>query len=251
MRRALSLAALVLVACPSEEPADTPDPVVPLEAPPEGEGFQLEMLTTAPAGTEIWHCQVSSMPNTELANVSWVQYQQNPGLHHMTLSTPGLVPTDMEPGIYDCDDVYTGEFMENQIMFFGSQGEPEAELYLPDGVAAQFPANLTVVHEVHYVNTTPEPVEVYSRVNAWTIPESLVEDGIWGGSIRDENINLPPGEVTTEWSRCVFNQDVEVQFIASHQHQKGTRFTVRTFDGTEVGDVIFDNVDALGERRQR
>ncbi|MCO4770326.1 MAG: hypothetical protein KDA24_09875 [Deltaproteobacteria bacterium] len=246
MRRSLSavFCLFALAACPSSsEPEPVVDEVVPLEPPPEGSGFQLEMLTTAPAGTEVWKCQVSPMPNTELASVNWVQYQQNPGLHHMTLSTPGLGPSDMEPGIYDCDDVYTGEFMESQIMFFGSQGTAEDELHLPDRVAAQFPAGLTVVHEVHYVNTTPEDVDVYSRVNAWTIPDSIVEDGIWGGSIRDENINLPVGEETSEWSRCVFNQPVEVQFLASHQHQKGTRFQVRPFDGTETGELIFDNDD--------
>ncbi len=253
MRRplALSLAAstslaLLVAGCPAEGDPSQPDPVVPLEPPPENEGFQLEMLTTAPAGTEVWKCLVEEMPNTEVAAVNWVEYQMTPGMHHMTLSTPGLsadAGLSVGPGLHDCDDVYTGEFMENQIMFFGSQGESESTLHLPDRVAATFPAGLTLVHEIHFVNTTAEDIDLYSRVNAWTIPESIVEDGIWGGSVRDENINLPAGEVTTEWSRCVFNQDVEVLFLASHQHAMGDLFEVRPFDGTDVGELIFSNDD--------
>jgi hypothetical protein len=240
----LPLAALVTlaVACPSD-PVDPVPEVVPLAPPPEAEGFQLEFLTTAPAGTEVWKCLVAPMPNEEQAAVNWVEYQQNPGLHHMTLSTPGFGASDLEPGVYDCEDVYTGDFMQSQIMFFGSQGTAEDTLHLPDGVVADFPPGLTLVHEVHYVNTTQEPVDVYSRVNAWTIPRTLMEEGIWGGSVRDENINLAPNGETTEWSRCVFNQDVEVHFLAAHQHQLGTRFTIAPFDGTTVGDVLFDNDD--------
>lgn len=243
LRLRLLVLFVFVIGCPSEAPEPQVDPVVPLVPPPEAEGFQLEMLTTAPAGTEIWKCLVSSMPNEELAAVNWVEYQQNPGLHHMTLSTPGLGPSDLVPGEYDCEDVYTGEFMENQIMFFGSQGTAEDTLNLPQGVVANFPAGLTVVHEVHYVNTTTEDVEVYSRVNAWTIPQSLVEDGIWGGSVRDENLNLPAGEDTTEWTRCVFNEDVEVHFLAAHQHKLGTRFTIAPYDGTTVGGLLLDNDD--------
>ena len=70
-----------------------------------------------------------------------------------------------------------------------------------------------------------------------------VEEGIWGGSVRDEHINLPAGEETTEWSRCVMNEDVEVLFLASHTHELGIEFNIAPFDGETVGDVFYTNDD--------
>ena len=124
-----------------------------------------------------------------------------------------------------------------------SQGEAEGTLTLPDGVAATLPAGLQVIQEVHYVNATSEEVPVYSYINALTIPADEVTEGIWGGSVRDENIEVPPQGEHTEWTRCVMNEDVQVQFLAGHTHQLGTRFTIAPFDGVTTGDVFFENDD--------
>jgi hypothetical protein len=114
---------------------------------------------------------------------------------------------------------------------------------LPEGVAATLPAGIQILHEVHYVNTTSEEVPIYSYINGLTIPESEVVDGIWGGSVRDEHIEIPPQAEHTEWSRCVMNEDVEVQFLASHTHEKGVEFTIAPFDGTTTGEVFYRNDD--------
>ncbi len=238
------LCLVVLSACPASD-EDTADPVVLIDPPPEGQGYQLRMETVAPPNSEIWMCQVGELPTDTITYVNSVEYQQTPGLHHMTLSTPGLlVDSALPPGMYDCEEVYTGDFMSSQVMFFGSQGTDHETMYLPEGVVADMPRSLDVVHEVHFVNTTSEPVDVYSVVNAYTIPESQRVEGIWGGSVRDEHINMPAdADEYTEWSRCVFNEDVEVLFLASHTHAMGTNFTIREFDGTESGPIFYENDD--------
>lgn len=241
----LLAAALLVTACTEPAPTDTPEPVVPLEPPPPELGFQLSMEAVAPAGTEVWLCSVYDLPTTDLAAVNWVEYQQTPGTHHMTLSTLGLTVDDsIQPGQYECSDLYgDSSLMQNQIMFFGAQGTPQDTMHLPDGTAANFPAGLRVIHEVHYVNVTAEDVQLYSRVNAWTIPQTAVEEQIWGGQVRDETIELPAGETTTEWTRCVMNRDIEVLFLASHTHALGIEFTIAPFDGVTTGDVFYSNDD--------
>jgi len=159
----------------------------------------------------------------------------------MTLSAPGFVRGDIPYGEYDCEEIYD-QAMEDLIMFFGSQGKSEA-LYLPEGIVANFPVGMDVVHEVHYVNPTPDPVEVFSYVNAYTIPQENVVEGIWGGQVRDETITIPPKSEHSEWTRCVMNQEVEVRFLASHTHKLGTKFTISRFDGEEVGEVFYENDD--------
>lgn len=238
-------ALVVLMACSGDDDKTPATDALPtLAPPPEGEGFQMSMTGMAPAYSEVWLCNVYNLDTNEVAPVHQVEYLQNPGLHHMTLSTTALAGTVLENGTYDCADLYSDtEFMQDAVMMFGSQGNAEGTLTLPEGVAVSLPAGLQVVHEVHYVNTTDTDEEVYSYVNGWTIPPDEVVDGVWGGSVRDENIEIPPNSTHTEWSRCVMNADVQVQFLASHTHALASNFTIAPFDGQTTGDVIFSNDD--------
>lgn len=222
------------------------DPNTPtLEPPPEGEGFQLAMDVVAPAGSEIWVCEVYPMPLKGGANINRVRMQQTPGTHHLTLSTLGLLGGgELEYGRYDCNDLYGDDsLMENQVMFYGNQGDAEHEMTLPEGIAATFPGQLDIIHEVHYVNATLEDVNVFSRVNAYVMPPEEFVEGIWGGQVRDEFIEIPAASEHTEWTRCVMNRDVEVLFLASHMHGRGELFTIAPFDGETVGDILYENDD--------
>lgn len=239
------LSALLLAACTTEAEDSAVEPGIPvLEPPQSGEGFQVSMFGKAPAFSEVWLCEVYALPTTDASAVNWVDYLQNGGTHHMTLSTTAMSETPIEPGSYDCADLYADTtLMQDVVMMFGTQGEPEGRLQLPEGVAANLPAGIQLLHEVHYVNTTAEDVDIYSYLNGWTIPQEEVVSGIWGGSVRDEHINIPPASTHTEWSRCVMNEDVEVQFLASHTHARGKNFTIAPFDGTTTGDIFFANDD--------
>ena len=222
----------------------TADPSA-LEPPPEGQGFQLAMEAEAAPYAEAWKCAIDPAPNDEYAPVSWIEYIQNEGTHHMTISTPGLlVSSDRAPGVYDCEEIYGDQsLMEGQVQIFGSQGEARAEMHLPDGIVANIPPGLDIIHEIHYVNPTEETVQLFSKINAWTIPSDEVEDSIWGGQVRDEFIQIPAESTHSEWTRCVMNRDVEVHFLASHMHKLGATFTISRFDGKAVGEQIYANDD--------
>jgi hypothetical protein len=227
----------------------------PVLAPPdESDGFQMAMYGTAPAFSEVWLCSVYPLPvDAEgFTAVQSVEYNQNEGTHHFTLSALGFslagTATDspIEHGTYDCNDLYgDSTLMEEAIMVFGGQGDAQGEMSFPEGTVANVPATIDVLHEVHYVNPTPDEVEIYSEINAYTVPQTSVDKSMWGGSVRDENIEIPANSVHTEWSRCVFNEDVEILLLAGHQHELGTRFDIAPYDGEtgEVGEVFFSNDD--------
>ncbi len=215
-----------------------------LAPPADGDGFQVSLFGTAPPYTEVWLCDVYDLPTDEAAAVNSVQFLQNEGTHHLTLSTTEFASIPLEPGRYDCAELYaTSSVMQDVVMMFGHQGAAEGTLTLPAGVAANLPAGIQLLHEVHYVNTTDIEVPLYSYINGLTIPQEDVVDGIWGGTVRDEFIEIPPASTHTEWSRCVMNEDVEVQFLASHTHARASEFTIAPFDGTTTGDVIYTNDD--------
>ena len=238
---------LISLACSNAEKdtsATTIDDAVEYLSPPaDGEGFQLAMDYTVEPYTEAWRCEVYRLNTDVISNINSIKFQQNAGMHHMTISTTGFVGGQIEPGSYDCNSLYEDQ-MDSLIMLFGAQGDAQDLLELPEGVVAAVPANIDIIHEVHYVNTTDQSIDLYSRVNAYIIPESQVTDGIWGGNVRDENINIPASaEAYSEWTRCIMNEDVEVIFLASHTHKLGIEFNIRLFDGTESGEVFYTNDD--------
>lgn len=241
------LALLLFAACtpaPTDEGAGDSAGIPVLEPPAAGDGFQVSMFGTAPPHTEVWLCSVYDLPTEEPVNVNAVQYLQNEGTHHLTLSTSFLADTPLPYGQFDCADLYAdSSVMEDVVMMFGNQGEAEGTLTLPEGVAATLPAGMQLLQEVHYVNTTDEEIPIYSYLNGLTIPDGEVTDGIWGGSVRDEHIEIPPHTTHTEWSRCLMTEDVDIQFLASHTHARGVEFTIAPYDGTTVGEVFYRNED--------
>ena len=242
MHRVSILLPLAFLACSSAS-SDTAQEVPTLEPPAEGEGFQFAMEATVEPFSEAWICSIYPLEIDEPANVNWATFLQNEGTHHMTLSTPALDGNHgLAHGEYDCEELYEN-MLPDQLMFFGGQGTGGGELHLPEGVAATFPVGLDVLHEIHYVNPTPDPVKLYSYANAYTITNAEVTDRIWGGQVRDETIEIPANSEHTEWTRCEMNSDVEVHFLASHTHEKGIRFDISRFDGESTGEVFYSNDD--------
>lgn len=223
----------------------SPDELPP---PPVGEGFQMGIDTVAPAGAEIWKCAVADLPTPPGAftPVNRVHALQSPGVHHMDVMALGLLRgVTIEPGMYDCDDLYSThpQMMEEGIFIFATQNEEEI-LELPEGVAANLPGGLRVMVEIHYVNPTPREVPVWSRINAYTMDAADVQDAIWGSAVRDVDINLAPGvEGWVEWTRCVMNRDVDVILLSSHTHELAERIEIHAFDGERTGELLYANDD--------
>jgi len=238
----LTLLALTLLVTGCDASNNNQEPTPTLEPPAPGDGFQMAMSTTVEPGSEAWICSVYPIPITETAPVHSVEFIQNEGMHHMTLSTTGVNGPEIEYGLHDCNVLYE-QMMDSFTMIFGSQSTDYGDMILPDGIAASLPPDIDIVHEVHFINTTDEPIELYSVVNAYTIPEDEVVAGIWGGQVRDETIHIPANSQHTEWTRCLMNREVDVLFLASHTHDLGVEFTIAPYDGTTVGDVFYRNTD--------
>lgn len=243
MRHAPALLSVILLcnACSAEETSPETNETRTLTPPEEGEGIQFSFEHTVPPGEEVWICKVYPIPTDDFSYINNVTSISNPGMHHMTLSTMGFTGPKFEYGVHDCADILL-ETMSDQIMIFGNQGGA-TDLVLPEGIAATIPPGIDMIHELHYVNTTEEPVDIYSYINGYNIPQDEVTDGIWGSQIRDENLSVPEGEEVTEWTRCVMNEPVDILFLGSHTHSMGVEFTVARFDGENTSEVFYTNTD--------
>ena len=101
---------IAILACTGDsEKVDSAPPaesvVEPLTPPDPADGFQFSFKTTVEPYTEIWKCSVYPAPYDELSPVNWLEYRVTPGLHHMTIATPSLMESLLEPGVYDCKEL--------------------------------------------------------------------------------------------------------------------------------------------------
>lgn len=217
-----------------------------LEPPAEGNGFQIGMELEVPGGTEVWKCKIDKLPEVQggFFLINQAASKQSDSVHHMDVMALALTPIDRGPGVYDCDEIYADNpiLMEEGIFLYASQ-VADQEIQLPEGTVAMVPTEMLYMQEIHYVNSTPDPVNVYSYVNAYTIDVDDVEARIWGTVVRDAHIEVPPSSEHVEWTRCVMNEDVDVVFLSSHTHQLGVGVTVNRFDGKETGERIYANDD--------
>jgi hypothetical protein len=223
--------------------SSTEDDILP--PPPEGQGIQLSYSAVAEAGTEIWKCNVTDLPQSGYLDVNHVESVQNDSVHHMDLMVVSLAAPDLQVGEYDCADIYANypKLMDEGILIYASQ-QAQQEIKLPEGTAAELLPHLRVMHEIHYVNTTEEAVTAFSKINAYKYDPEKVQQTIWGGAVRDTDITVPAGATKhIEWTRCVMNDDVDVLFMSSHTHKLAERTVIRPFNGTATGDVMYSNTD--------
>ncbi len=248
MYRAVPLAVLLLLSACAADSGNGADPGddSPFPAPDPLDGFQMSMTETAPAGTEIWKCKVYDIPTDNWEPVNRVESLQSAGMHHMDIMALAFANVDIAPGEYDCQELYDTypELMEKGVMLFAAQAA-EQTIQLPEGVVANLPPKIRVMHEIHYVNTSDKDVDVFSYVNAYTIHPNDVRETIWGNVVRDTDINIPANTDDTETTRCVMTKDIDLLFVASHTHQLGRSVKVRLFDGVNpgAGEQIYENTD--------
>lgn len=217
---------------------------VPFVAPPPDQGFQLSMVYDAPPQAESLKCQVGKLPGIAVHQINKVLSRQNADVHHMAIIVMPFAEAVLPEGLFDCQDLYLEypEVMESGIALFGSQN-PSFDAILPEGVVAPVPGGIQYMQELHFINVTDETQHVWSKVNAYTIDSTEVTGAMNGFSKNDRKLNIPPHAKHDEWSRCVMTHDIDLLFMTSHTHELAENFTVRLFDGTEVGEQVYENPD--------
>jgi hypothetical protein len=235
---------LCVAACGDSSTADPNDPLPP---PAEGVGIQFAYEVDVQPGQEVWKCNVSELPSKRFYPVNHAESVQNDAMHHMDLIATAFGAPELEPGEYDCRDIYDQfpGLMDNGVIVYASQ-QAEQQIVLPPGTVADLLPRMRLMHEIHFVNPTDAPVTAFSKINAYEYKDK-VEQTIWGGAVRDRDINVPGNTEGThiEYTRCTMNQDVDVLFLSTHTHALAEKTVIRRYDGTSLvaGEVLYENTD--------
>ncbi|MBA2543179.1 MAG: hypothetical protein H0V17_26290 [Deltaproteobacteria bacterium] len=242
----LALLASILTACGADGPAV--DPNDPLPPPSEEDGIQIAYQVDVQPGEEVWKCNVFDLPSPRFFPINHAESVQNDAMHHMDLIATAFGAPDIEPGEYDCKDVYAQfpKLMDDGVIIYASQ-QAEQQILLPEGTVADLLPRMRLMHEIHFVNPTDVPVTAYSKINAYEYKQDA-DKSIWGGAVRDLDINVPANTTShVEWTRCVMNKDVDVLFLSTHTHALAKETVIRRFDPlgptSVAGEPIYSNTD--------
>ncbi len=253
---ALALTTLALVAgCPA---SPEPEPASPtdIEAPAQGQGFQLrtELFTVNP-GEELQDCyffRVSDLaakgglPAGAPVNLHRVQMAQRDGSHHMNIfrvrTLKGLDPANgvIQRGKNGQGECFKSPNWADWPLVANTQQDGAIDWTFPDGVANVFSPDEWLMLQTHYVNAgtqkTPEGAEVV--VNFHTIPKEEVKHEMGTLFATKQSIRVCKSNPTPEFSgTCQFKSKEPVNIIGAngHFHARGKSFQMYSWDGTSIG----------------
>ena len=237
MRRlaALLLAGSIsLFACGDGDGSATAD-ATPPDAPGfSGDKYSIDFgpVTVAP-GQENTQCIQARISNATAIKVHQMHNVLSLGSHHLIVYKDDMATAEqLTP--FDCQP-FTGALnpsgMVAPIMI---TQRADDELYLPDGVAYTLGANQMMRVEMHFINSTDQPIQVTARVDLYAAPEGSIHDEANILFIGSPDVSIPAGQtVTLEQfftpSRASLDLTGAKFFaITGHTHQYGTDMQVST-----------------------
>ncbi len=211
---------------------------------PGGERYTINWgPVTAAAGEENTKCIVARLGNPEPVRVGQIINSLGPASHHMIVYRTADTMEQLEP--FDCTPFVDTLDPSRGAPLTVSQRSEET-ITLPEGVAYTLDANQMVRLELHYINTTPDPVEVVASSTFVSIAPETFENEADFLFIGNPEIDIPARSTLTlgptYFPLPADLADSNFFSVTGHTHQWGTNVFVETTDsasgtGTPVYDV--------------
>lgn len=225
-----------------------------LKPPNAGEGIQLRMDSSLDAGVETERCQLFKLPEGADLLVNRQETQYTPGSHHFLLYTTSYseIPTTksdgtpIEPGaVVDCPDGAPADFDVDRVVG-GSQTAEGANIFgqLDTGIAMRLKAGSIVLINTHYLNASPNTLDVSAAINLYTIPEAefTTEAGVL--FYYNPFISVPAHGTSKSRMRCLVETEINIVNLQSHMHRRGVGFTAKHISSSGVElETLYTNTE--------
>lgn len=181
-----------------------------------------------------------------------VEISMRPGSHHFILySFSGNIPPNTRPSPGQYRDIRrpNGSLDREAMLpmlfhqFFAGTQWPRMSYQFPPGVGLRLPAGIQLDLNAHYVNRTDEVRQGEVHVNLNRIDEAAVAHEAKVLFLTNDDINLPPGKVTTLRRTFEVEERMHLFQLFSHAHQFMTEFRVELVGGARDGDLIYITSD--------
>ncbi|MEN0050720.1 MAG: hypothetical protein AAF806_26880 [Bacteroidota bacterium] len=230
--------------------ADVP-PFESLEAPAQGEGFQIHVPPfPVPANYEREFYVRMPVGNKKHIYVNKFEVRCRPGTHHTIAYGYENENDPSHPPIGVIRDQNlpdgNGNFnltMGSGTMYCGAQNEDFFSEF-PEGVAVRIPANATLDINSHYFNRTDATIFGEVFLNLYTIPLEEVTELLETDLIsNDDQLFLPPNKATNIEDQKLFGRPTEIRQMFSHMHKRGYFFRVHKIGGDNHDELLYEAFD--------
>jgi Copper type II ascorbate-dependent monooxygenase, C-terminal domain len=204
--------------------------------------FQFDVAV--PAGQELFKCIYGQFPTDGVTAVASAESHYTPGSHHMLAYRSDLtaIPDD-QTGVWDCAD---GSWFIHQRGSYYEAQQPDEQRTLPEGVAHKFQPGEVIIIQAHYINVTDSDIDAHVKFNLHTMNVDDVKEEAGTIYFNDTSISIPPHARAGVTMTCPIPQDINLAFLWSHMHKRGTHFVVTTDDpiaGARLGSTLYEESD--------
>jgi hypothetical protein len=183
-----------------------------------------------PPGGELYKCQDFVNPFGKDIAITDSKSVMSPGSHHFAAFRMENLTT---AGIMDCP---AGGLEAHE--FVHASQTPVQETSYPKDVGRFLPATDGLRLQVHYLNTTSEPLNVKATFSMHYVDADKIKYKAGGVFLNNLGLTVPPGK-STQTKSWALESDINLLVAVSHMHRHALDFTSSTDDGR----MIFESQD--------
>lgn len=196
--------------------------------------LELRMQATIPAATEAEFCKFVELPD------AWVtrdEVEFTTGSHHVLVYQTAYttIPTAKDDGtpvdtsgVFDCSDGATNGWSVEKLIGGSQNREGTSILQFPPGIGVHV-GGIAMIN-VHYVNSSDEPLETDVRISFDTLPADQITQEGDILFLYNPAISVPGNSTARAHWRCPVYQDITIANVQSHMHARGVGYEARVDD---------------------
>jgi hypothetical protein len=186
-------------------------------------------------GSEVQDCHVFKLDNVEPVEVDRIQVQFPAGSHHVHIYRSD---TPVEDSVADC---WQGIDWTRWHLVVGAQ-TAAMDWSLPEGKTVPLDAHQQLLVQVHWLNTTSDPIDGEIELAFHTTTHSDAHVGVVFGINKQTAMQPHERKVVQQW--CPMPEGSQLLALMGHYHGLGQRYTIDTRrEHATSGPLIYDALD--------
>lgn len=201
------------------------------DAETEGTGAVTATITvelpsfSIPVG-ESFQCYYSDVVTDEELNVVSAGGKQVQGGHHLSLY---YVDNERPVGLQDCSG--STEMVDwHFVVGAGGEGNEDAQLNLPKGLAFKVPKGKQLMVQAHYINVSGDEMPAADSLTVEMTDADKVEAYAADFVIDDDHFEIEPHSDYESVMTCEVPQDLSLTMLIGHMHEQGAYYKLEEVD---------------------
>lgn len=182
---------------------------------------------TIEPGQEITYCYHTTIDLPRAMGVKKWSSTMTPGSHHLIL----FLGSDKPDGTIETNCGFGGQGLNLPVWTYSAQTAVQ-ESVMPAGIGMPIAAGTRAFVQMHYLNTTEEPIQAHVQIDAEAYDEGVEYIPTAAFITYNTNIDIAPMSTGTAGGECDLPDDVKFFTVSTHAHKQAVHTQVN--DGTTM-----------------